>query len=166
MAERLMLRWMIVGLLAVLAVPLVAPPPSGAAGSCAEPVVAHRYGDGDFVYEVAVDLSGCSWWQGGPVFVDGWLSRSGLDSVTEVTAGSICPGGPATCSLRLSLAHPGADLAQYSGQVSYPVAGGRKTETLEVTCFSLGGTHECRNGRAPLLGTIPPLDQAPLPRLG
>jgi hypothetical protein len=166
-AERSTLRWKIVGLLAALAVPLAAPPPSGAAGTCADPEAVYRYGESDFVYEITIDLSGCSWWHGDSLFVDGSLSRSGLDSISEVNAPSICRGDhPATCSLRLSLAHPRTDVAQYNGRVSYPGPHGRKSQTLEVTCFTLGGRQECRNGRAPLLGTVPPLDQLPLPRLG
>ncbi len=63
-----------------------APLPAGAASSCQEPEATLAYDEDSLDYGLALDLSGCDWWEGGQIELTATLTRfSLLDDATTVT---------------------------------------------------------------------------------
>lgn len=111
---------------------LAAPSPAAA---CREPRLERVYDHQAFGLRLAVDLSGCGWWDGGPIQLAAELSR--LGGAGEEGAGSftVCGVHPiveeaggdteeswrdATCEVSVALGHPPVEAARYRGEVTYP----------------------------------------------
>jgi hypothetical protein len=149
---------------------------TAAEAACREPAGTYRYTKTGMVYELALDLTGCDWWTGTSIVLDGFLVRQhpagvgvttlGLEG-TETTGFAICedPLGATSCVLSIGLAHPPAEIMTYRGRIRYPWKNGRWARDLEVTCLSAGEVAECRasgpagvgwpNASAPLVGVRP-----------
>jgi hypothetical protein len=157
---------LVVVALAMAVVPVFAVPGAAAPETCQEPSAEYRYGPSDMVYELSVDLTGCDWWRGSSLALNGELIRTGLDTDHETNAASICQAEDrvSVCRLQLTLEHPGTDVAQYGGRISYPWLGSRKSREFEATCWAVRGMDQCREGRLPVFGVVPPLDQLPVPQ--
>jgi hypothetical protein len=63
---------------------------AGQSGGCVEPVPQRSYESELVSYGMAVDYTGCSWWDGGPITLEASLSRLDGQSETAATSMALC----------------------------------------------------------------------------
>jgi hypothetical protein len=146
--------------LAFLPLALIAFSPSTAlaeANRCPHPVPERRYEAERLVTNLALDLSGCSWWDGSPIKLVASLDRFDGQSGHGTATAVLCGGGgdeeeamsrrqPAqpTCEISVEIEHPQVEVARYHGEVSYPWRGAERVVSFDATCTSLGEAVGCR----------------------
>jgi hypothetical protein len=136
-----------------------------AGATCAEPTPARDYDAQALTYRLAMDVSGCDWWDGSPIQLVADVGR--LDGTREEGATSfvLCGGlalgerseadaptaagapavGRATCEVAVGLDHPPVEAARYHGKISYPWEGATRTVTFEAVCVSAGPLADCHD---------------------
>lgn len=124
---------------------------------CREPMPVREYDGQSITYKLAIDLTGCEWWDHSPIQLVASLNR--FDGAGEHGALSfaICGGRilttddgetrevDPTCEVDVAIEHPPLDLAHYRGEVTYPWRGGDQTETFEAVCGGAGPLATCRD---------------------
>ena len=74
-----------------------APGPAGAASSCEEPEPTLAYDEDSLDYGLALDLTGCEWWEGGQIELTATLTRFSLLDDAKTATQRLCgvPTAPA-----------------------------------------------------------------------
>ena len=131
-----------------------------AVAACAEPTPQRDYDANSLTYGLAMDVSGCDWWDGAPIELVADVGR--LDGTGEQGAASfvLCGGlvlgerhdpeamaaaGRGTCEVAVGLDHPPVEAARYRGTISYPWEGATRTVTFEAVCVSAGPLTGCHD---------------------
>lgn len=152
--------------LALSGAPVASAAPVGQAvaqgSECREPTAVRDYDGQSLTYKLAVDLSGCEWWDHSPIQLAAGLNR--FDGAGEHGAMSfaLCGGrivttddgetrreGNPTCEVDVTIEHPALDLAHYRGEVTYPWRGGDRTVTFDAVCAAVGSLAGCRDTDPP-----------------
>ena len=138
--------------LALLAMTLLAPASpafaaeegESSARACTEPEAVWDYTAEEMTYQVAIDLSGCAWWDGSPIRLDVTLARLDAEGETVADSVTLCGVGPrvdgerryrtTTCEGGVSLDHPGVEVARYRGEITYPWRDGEQTTGFTLFC--------------------------------
>lgn len=121
-------------------------PASAGAAPCSEPEAKLDYQRLRVVYRMDIDLSGCSWYDGGPIEMAATLARSdGITPDTRAEIGTVCaaltPGG--ACSIEVELDHPPVEEADYAGEITFPGPEGTRSVSFETACHSIGVMGGC-----------------------
>jgi hypothetical protein len=138
------------GMAAWSSVPALADP-----GTCSEPEPKLDYQRLRVVYRMELDLSGCSWYDGGPIGMSATLARSdGITPDEEAQAEAVCaalsptPAPQAdvrsgTCSVEVELDHPPVEEANYAGEITFPGPDGERSVSFQTACHSIGVMGGC-----------------------
>jgi hypothetical protein len=103
------------------------------------------------VLSMALDLSGCEWWDGSPIKLVASLDRFDGKSGHGTTSVMLCGGSedePApryACEISVDIEHPVVEVARYHGEVSYPWRGAERVVSFDATCTSAAEARSCRN---------------------
>jgi len=154
-------------------IPTVLPPAAASDSSrCKPPEPQLDYSVDRIVMSLRLDLSGCRWWKGDSITLEGEILRDAVVLSEGVAAQKICfallaisaeksskgsgstvkprdkPPRPRVtrCTLKLQLDHQPVEAARYVGSFTHPWRDGPRTVEFDYICLSALVETNCRAG--------------------
>lgn len=130
-----------------------------AVDTCRPPQLERLYDEQGFSLRLALDLSGCDWWDGYPVQLEALLMRHQGDDGYGAGSVVVCGVSPTDgrprrrqetepCEIDVAIGHPAVEVARYHGEVRYPWRDGEQLISFDTTCTSGAGQAWCHDDGA------------------